>query len=217
MKTNLLTYLLTHSMEQSRSWEANCFATSQEIPRVLWNPKVPHCTHKRPPTVPILSQPNPVLTPTFLFLKIHPNIILPSTPGSPQRSLSLRFPQQNPVQHLSLPPYVLHAPPISIFSILSPARYWIRSTDRSAPHYVIFSIIPLPRPSLAQIFSSAPYSQTPSAYNIQSSGLFPGVWVLKADVSEPSVSSISKGAHLWRWNWRLVPKRRGYKNSHAGE
>jgi hypothetical protein len=35
---------------------------------------------------------------------------------------------------------VLHAPPISIFSILSPARNWVRSTDHSAPHYVIFSI-----------------------------------------------------------------------------
>jgi hypothetical protein len=150
-------------MEQGPSWEANWFAASQEIPRVLWNPKVPQRTHKRPPSIPILSQSNPVLTPTSHFLKIHPNIILPPTPRCPQRSLSLRFPHQNPV-HLSLPPYVLHAPPISIFSILSLARYWVRSTDHSAPHYVIFSIPPLPRPSKAQIFSSAPYSQTPSVY-----------------------------------------------------
>jgi hypothetical protein len=40
---------LTYSMEQSPSWEANWFAASQEIPRILWNPKVPHRTHKRPP------------------------------------------------------------------------------------------------------------------------------------------------------------------------
>jgi len=38
--TYLLIYLLTHSMEQSSSWEANRFAASQEIPRILWNPKV---------------------------------------------------------------------------------------------------------------------------------------------------------------------------------
>jgi hypothetical protein len=38
--TYLLTCLLTYSMEQSPSWEANRFAASQEIPRVLWNPKV---------------------------------------------------------------------------------------------------------------------------------------------------------------------------------
>jgi hypothetical protein len=87
--------LLTYSMEESPSWKADWFAASQEIPRVLWNPKVPRRTHKRPPTIPILSQPNPVLTPTSHFLKIHPNIILPSTPASPQRSLSLRFPHQN--------------------------------------------------------------------------------------------------------------------------
>ena len=31
-------YLLTYSMVQSPSWEANWFAASQEIPRILWNP-----------------------------------------------------------------------------------------------------------------------------------------------------------------------------------
>ena len=56
-------YLLTYSMEQGPSWEANWFAAGQEIPRVLWNPKVPHRTHKRPQPVPILGQPNPVLIP----------------------------------------------------------------------------------------------------------------------------------------------------------
>jgi hypothetical protein len=35
--------------------------------------------------------------PHFHFLKIHPNIILPSTPGSPQWFISLRFPYQNPM------------------------------------------------------------------------------------------------------------------------
>ena len=95
---------LTYSMVQSPSWEANWFAASQEIPRISRNPKVHYRTHKRPPTVSILGQPNPVHIPTSYPLEIHPNIIHPSTPRSPQWSPSLRFPHQDPIH----PPLLTH-------------------------------------------------------------------------------------------------------------
>jgi len=77
-------YLLTYSMVQSPSWEANWFAASQEIPRISLNPKVHNRTHKCPPPVSILAQPNPVHIPTSHLLQIRPNIIHPSTPRPPQ-------------------------------------------------------------------------------------------------------------------------------------
>jgi hypothetical protein len=99
----LPSFLLTYFMEQSPSWEANRFAASQEIPRILWNPKVHYRIHKSPPPVSILNQFNPVHTPTFYFRKIRLNIILPSTPGSTKWPLSHRFSHQNPVYTSFLP------------------------------------------------------------------------------------------------------------------
>jgi hypothetical protein len=104
-----LSYLLTYSMQHSPSWEANRFAASQEIPRILWNPKVLYCIHKCRPLVSILSQLNPVHIPTSHFLKIRLNIFFPSTPGSPQWSLSLRVFHQNPV-HASPLPHTCYMP-----------------------------------------------------------------------------------------------------------
>jgi len=101
-------------MEQSSSWEANWSAASQEIPRILWNPKVHHCNHKRTPlslswASSIQStHSHPTSRRSSLILSSHLCLGLPS--GS--------FPQVStpkPCTHLSPPPYALHAPLISFY------------------------------------------------------------------------------------------------------
>jgi len=146
-------------MVQSPSWAANWFAASQEIPRISRNPNVHYRTHKCPPTVPILGQPNPVHIPTSHLLEIHPNIIHTSTPRSPQWSPSLLFPHQESIQSpLFTHTRHMHSPSHS-------SRFYhphMSSTNHLAPRYAFSSSPPLPLHSYVQIFSSTPCSQTPS-------------------------------------------------------
>ena len=95
--------LLTYSMAQSSSWKGNQFAASQEIPRISRNPKFHYRTHKRPPPVSILGQPNTVHIPTSHLLEIHPNIIHPSTQGNLPYKDSLTFQVPNFISLWFLP------------------------------------------------------------------------------------------------------------------
>jgi len=95
-------YLLTYSMVQSTSSEANWLAASQEIPRISRNPKIHYRTYKRTPPVSILDQPNPAHIPTSHLLEIHHNIIHPSMSRSPSGLLPSRFAHHDPIHSLIL-------------------------------------------------------------------------------------------------------------------
>ena len=102
-------------MEQSPSWEANRFSASQEIPRILWNPKVHYRIHKWPPPIPILSQFDPFHVPISHFLKIHLNEI--RTSDKIQPILSVWYPLSNILHHLLKSPTDLNKSYDAVFSI----------------------------------------------------------------------------------------------------
>jgi hypothetical protein len=84
------------------------FAVSQKIPRIYETRKsltVPtSARHLSLSWANSIQSPRP---PPHNFLKIHLNIILPSTPWSPQWPLSLRLSHQHPV-HTSILPHTRH-------------------------------------------------------------------------------------------------------------
>jgi hypothetical protein len=112
-------------MEQSSSQEVNSHSANQEIPRLLWNPKVHYHVHNRPPLAPILSQMNQIHTfapyfPKIYSIVIHLRLDLPDGP----------FPSRLPTKILFV--------------------RGVRSSPKTAPHtWVSFLFDGMARPRIA--------------------------------------------------------------------
>ena len=129
LKITRLTYLPTYSMKQNPSWEANRFSASQEIPRILWNPKVHYRIHKCPPSVPY-TEPARSSPHLHITLPEDPSQYYPPIYAWVSQEVSVpQVSPPKPCTRLSSLPYMLHAPPISFFSIFSTEQNWLRGTD----------------------------------------------------------------------------------------
>ena len=148
-------WFINKSYSYSSCWLYN---DSDIIPSILWNPKVHYRIHKCLPPVPLMSQLDSVHTPTSYSLKIHLSIILPSMPGSPRWSLSLRFPHQNPVYASPLPCTRYMPQPSILFNfitwtILGEEYGSFSSSLCSFPHSPVTSSLLGPNILLSTLFS----------------------------------------------------------------
>jgi hypothetical protein len=107
------------------SWEAKRFAASQEIPRILWNPKIHYRTHKCPPPVPNPTQFVPVHTLTSHFLKIQLNYHCALFNITQERRSQLYRTSSSLLPNRKLPPLLLTAINNNAFG---PTSYFIPYT-----------------------------------------------------------------------------------------
>ena len=109
-------------MEQSPSWEAKTSWATQEIPRILWNPKVHNRIHNSSPPVPILSQIDPVH-----YTNVYPPTTFSSTLHDP---LTASLKRKKKVRKGELLVVFVHSPVTTVVSCASETQkyssiFWI--------------------------------------------------------------------------------------------
>ena len=183
---------------QSSFWETNRSSANEEIPRILWDLKVRYGIHKCQLHVSILRQINPVCVShpgswrSILILFSHLRLILPVC------LLPLEIPTKICIQLFS-PTYVLHAPPMSFFSIWSPNNW--RVVQILMLLIMQFSPISCYPVRLRPKYSpQIPYSQTPPDY------VSPSMWATKFHTHTIQQAKlqfcVSKYLYFWIAKWK---------------
>jgi len=108
--------VLTQSMQHISSSKANRSDAGQQTPHILWKTKLHYHIRRFSSHVSNLSQVDPCHNPKFQYLRIHFSITLTSITRSSKWSLTLRFPQQNPLHAFPLP-YTCYMPRLSYSSL----------------------------------------------------------------------------------------------------
>ena len=111
--------LISHSMKQSPSSEANRSSASEDIPCILWDPEGSLSHEQDLATCPYPEPHQSSKRSPIYFFKIHFNFIFPSIPRSYKYFLSSDFHTRSLYVPL-LSSYVPHAAPITFFWIRLP-------------------------------------------------------------------------------------------------
>ena len=149
-------------MQHSPSSEANWFSAIQEIPYILWNPKVHYRIHNNLPAVPFLTHINPVYA--LRSFPEHPYLYyLPIYAWAFQMFSFLQVSPPKPCIRLSSP-HTCYMPSHQIFLGLNTRTIFDEQYRSLSPSLCIFLHYPVTTSLLGPNILTTPYSQTLSTY-----------------------------------------------------
>lgn len=145
-------------MEHSSCWESSCSLSSQELTRLLWNPRV-HCrSHKNQPLIyPESYKSSPHLP--IPILKVHFNIVPSTTPSSSKLYLSFKT-----LNAFIFSPTRATCPAHLIVLYMVLLQIFGKEYKHEVPHDAIFSSLILLPPSWIQVIFPTPCSRRYSVH-----------------------------------------------------